>query len=160
MVGSPTRAGCRPGGPGHSGPGPRHRPRPNRRKGASQGRSRASARSGRVLRGHLAWRPDDQAGTWRSWRSPPRPASPSFVRLPTEVEPRLVLEFEASFLAVRAATNDNQRGGEADHLEIPAKFVGVPDLAVLGFKGFSASRLGIQFDQPATPDVLGGVVQR
>jgi hypothetical protein len=61
------------------------------------------------------------------------------VRLPVEVEPGRVLEFEAALCPIGPAPDDDQRGHEADGLEVLHKLVGVPHLAVLRFQSLTAA---------------------
>jgi hypothetical protein len=63
--------------------------------------------------------------------------------LEAKVEPRVVLEKQTALHAVLFASNDNQWGGKAQHLEIFTQLSGIPHLPMLGFQGFSASWLGI-----------------
>src|SRR5205085_1144116 len=64
----------------------------------------------------------------------------------------------AAHRAIRHPSHNDQRGHEADHLEVPAQFVRVPDLAVLGFHGLAAARLDVDLDQPLSSKDLRGVV--
>ena len=59
------------------------------------------------------------------------------MRLKREVQPRIVLELQRSLHAIASAANDNERGHEADYLELVSKLVRCPYLAVLSFKGLT-----------------------
>jgi len=51
-----------------------------------------------------------------------------------------MLEFEAALPAVAPAADDDQRSKKSDDLEILPELLGVPDLTMLGFRGFPAGR--------------------
>jgi hypothetical protein len=72
----------------------------------------------------------------------------------------MVLKFHAAFLPVTLAANHDERGEETDCFEIPAKFFSVPNLPVLGFEGFTASGLGINFDKALAASRFGCVGHR
>jgi hypothetical protein len=61
-----------------------------------------------------------------------------------------MLEFKTALLAVTATTDYDERCHESDHLEISAEFLGVPDLSVLSFEGFTAARLSVDFEKALT----------
>ena len=72
---------------------------------------------------------------------PPHPAVSDLVRLEREVEPGSVLEHQAPLLPVDLATNDDERGGEADDLEVLGQLGRAPDLPVLGFQSIPWNRV-------------------
>lgn len=72
------------------------------------------------------------------------------MRLPVEIQPWRVLEFETSFDAVRSAADDHKRGHETDGLELFAELIGTPDLAVSAFQVFPAPRYDVDFDKSFT----------
>ena len=59
------------------------------------------------------------------------------VGIETEIVSWSCLEQEAAFLAVDLPLHDDQRGAEADHVEIVAQLLRIPDLTVLGLKCLS-----------------------
>src|SRR5207302_10132100 len=63
-----------------------------------------------------------------------RHGSPSFVRLEGEIESRVVLKLQAGLHAVRAAADHDKWCHESDGLEVFAKLIRVPDLAMLRFQ--------------------------
>ena len=69
----------------------------------------------------------------------------TFVRREVEINPRRMLKFKTSLHAVAFSPNNNERGHKADHFEIPAQLFSVPNLTVLGLKGFTAAGLGVDF---------------
>ena len=79
------------------------------------------------------------------------------VRLEIEIQPRGMLKFQRSLHAIGLAPDDHERGHEPDHVERVGKFVGGPDLAILGLQRRPAARLRIDFDQAFTTQVLGGL---
>jgi hypothetical protein len=68
------------------------------------------------------------------------------------------LEFQRSYDAIHSAADDDIGSREAEDLEVSAEFVGVPDLAVLGFQGSAAARLGIDLAESLSANGLGGIV--
>src|SRR5262245_21551874 len=84
--------------------------------------------------------------------------SPPFMRLPAEIQPGIVLELPAALLAVRLPPHHDEWGRKADDLEISAKFVGVPDLAVVGLLGLAAAGCGVDLGHSFTANCFGPVV--
>jgi hypothetical protein len=72
------------------------------------------------------------------------------IRFEIEVEPRPVLKFQTSFSPVTFPANDHERGHEADYFKVLTQFLGVPNLPVLGFESFTATRLSIDFGETLT----------
>lgn len=79
------------------------------------------------------------------------------MRSKPKIEPRLVLKFQSALSTVAFSAHHDEWGYEADHFKVLAQFFGVPDLPVLGFKGFTAAGLGIDFDDTLTAGGFGGV---
>jgi hypothetical protein len=61
-----------------------------------------------------------------------------------------VLKFQTSLDAVAFPANHDEWGEEADYFKVLTQFLGVPNLAVLGFECFTTSRLGIDFHEALT----------
>ena len=80
------------------------------------------------------------------------------MRLPVEIQAGLVLELQATLPAVHLPPYHDERGHEADNLKVPAKLAGIPDLAVFGFKSFTAARHGVDFGHSSTANVFGRIV--
>jgi hypothetical protein len=78
-------------------------------------------------------------------------------RLEVEIEPWIVLELQAPLLTVAKAANNDERSHETDGFKVIPQLVGVPDLPVLGFEGFSAAGLGIDFRQTLAASGFGGI---
>lgn len=72
----------------------------------------------------------------------------SAARLEVEIEPGIVLEFQATSLPVTLSTDDHERGHETRDNKIAGELAGVPNLTMLGFERFSASKFGIDFSEP------------
>src|SRR5262245_43689174 len=64
-----------------------------------------------------------------------------------EVVSRVMLEGQRTFQAVRLAADNYKGSQEAIDFELVGKLLGVPDFAMLGFQNFSATGLGVDFDQ-------------
>jgi hypothetical protein len=82
------------------------------------------------------------------------------VRRKVEVEAGIVLKLKASLLAIAFSTHDDEGSQEPGYFEVPAEFVGVPNLPMLGFKSFSTPGHGIDFDDALTAIEFGGVRHR
>ena len=61
------------------------------------------------------------------------------------------------FMPIAEAANDDEGSHEANGFEFVPKLVGVPDLSVLGFEGFTAAGLGVDFSQTLTASRFGGI---
>src|SRR2546425_5176438 len=72
------------------------------------------------------------------------------VRYEVEVVAGHVLELQRPLHAVCLPPDHDERGQEADYLEILGKLLGVPHLAMLRYQGLSAAWLGVDFGQPLT----------
>jgi hypothetical protein len=62
-----------------------------------------------------------------------------------EVESGAVLELQAALLAIRISGHDDKRSHESNDAKVFAQLIGAPNLAVLGFECFTATRCGIDF---------------
>jgi hypothetical protein len=69
------------------------------------------------------------------------------IRFEIEVNPRTMLKFKSSLDAVAFPVNHDKGCHESDYFKVLAQFIGVPDLAVLGFDSFTTSGLGIDFHE-------------
>ena len=67
----------------------------------------------------------------------------------------MVLELQAPLLPIAEAANDDEGSHEADGLKLIPKLVGVPDLSVLSFEGFSAAGLGVDLGEALTTGRFG-----
>jgi len=85
------------------------------------------------------------------------PFRSAFVQLEVEVEPGLMLKFQGAFSPITAPAHHDERGKKADHFEIPAQFLRVPDLPMLGFERFTAAGLGIDFHEALATKGFGWV---
>src|SRR5208337_4309441 len=82
------------------------------------------------------------------------------VWLEAEVEPGACLEHQAPFLPVALATNDDERGGEADDLEVIGQLRRAPNLTVLGFQILPGAGPGVDLGEQLAADVFGWVGHR
>jgi hypothetical protein len=81
----------------------------------------------------------------------------SIVRLEVEVEPRVVLEFQRSLLAIRPPAHHDEGSHESKGFEVLGQFGRVPDLSVSSFKCGSGVRLDVDLSEAGTTDCFGGV---
>lgn len=74
------------------------------------------------------------------------------MRLKREVEAGAALKKQASLGAIRLAADSDNGGHESEHGEFLLELICVPDLAVLSFEKFSASRFGVDLGHEFTAD--------
>ncbi len=82
----------------------------------------------------------------------------SGVRLKTEIEAGPGLKLQAPLYAVALALHDDERGHEADNVEILRKLACVPHFPMFDFKSFTAARLGVDLGKSFSPDRFGRIV--
>jgi hypothetical protein len=72
----------------------------------------------------------------------------------------MVLELQASLHAVDFTADHHEGRKKPDHFKVLAQFLGVPNLSVLGFQGFSAAGLGVDLNDSLATIWFGGVGHR
>jgi hypothetical protein len=77
--------------------------------------------------------------------------------LEPEIEPWRVLELHTPPHTVALTLHNDERRKESFHVEVPLKLGGAPHLTVLGFEGFTAARLGVDFGEFLSADVFGWI---
>jgi hypothetical protein len=77
--------------------------------------------------------------------------------LEAEVEPRIVLEHETPSNAVYSATDDDERGHEAECLKFPLEFGRVPHLPMLRFEVLTAPWCGVDLSDHLTTNEFSRV---
>ena len=79
------------------------------------------------------------------------------MRPEVEVETWAVLEFQAPFASVGAATDNDEWSHEADDLKVVPQFVGSPHLTVVRFECRSASRIAVDLGDSLSSGGFGRI---